>query len=58
MPAVTAAELIDRVQAIAPGIAERAAQSEEQRSPHDDSIKELVDAGVFATLTPKRFWWA
>ena len=55
MPAVTAAELIDRVQAIAPGIAERAAQSEEQRSPHDDSIKELVDAGVFATLTPKRF---
>ena len=49
------AELIDRAKALAPRIAERAAQSEALRAPHDDTIKELIDSGLLQTLVPKRW---
>ena len=55
MAEVTEAELIDRVEQIAPAIAQRAAQSEADRKPHDDSIQELADAEVFSLFTPKRY---
>ena len=55
MPNVTEAELIDRVQQIAPAIAGRAPQCEADRKPHDDSMQELMDAEVFSVFTPKRY---
>lgn len=52
---VTKDVLLERVQALLPGIAARAEAAEAARKPHDDSIAELVDAGVMQTLVPKRF---
>ena len=50
-----AEELVDRARSLAPRIAERAAQTEAQRSPHDDSIKDLIDAELLQILVPKRW---
>lgn len=48
-------ELVDRAKALAPRIAERAAQSEAQRALHDDTIKDLMDSDFLQTLVPKRW---
>ncbi|WP_257558858.1 acyl-CoA dehydrogenase family protein [Sphingobium sp. CFD-2] len=53
--AITKQELVERARAIAPGIAARAQQTEVQRKPHDDNIKEMVDAGLMPVLLPKRW---
>jgi len=52
---VTKGELLERVNALLPGIAARGVESEAARKPHDDSIKELIDAGIMQLLVPKRF---
>ncbi len=49
---VTKGELIERTEALLPGIAARARESEEQRRPHDDTIRELIDAEIFQSLVP------
>ncbi len=51
----TAAELIGRARELAPGIAARAVETEANRSPHDDTIRELVDAELMQTLVPSRW---
>jgi len=51
----TAAELIGRARELAPGIAARALETEANRSPHDDTIRELVDAELMQTLVPRRW---
>ncbi|TFV64299.1 flavin-dependent monooxygenase [Geodermatophilus sp. DF01-2] len=43
-----------KVQALLPGIAERARAAEELRRVPDETMAELVDAGVFRLLQPKR----
>jgi len=55
-PASTApdpAELIRRAREIAPRLAERALDAERARKPHDDSIREIEDAGLLALLVPR-----
>lgn len=52
---VSANELLERVNALLPGIAARAQQAEVERRPHDDTIRELVDADIMRMLVPKRF---
>lgn len=47
--------LLERVNAIVPAIAARAAESEAQRRPHADTIQELIDAEVMQILVPKCF---
>ncbi|WP_374527489.1 acyl-CoA dehydrogenase family protein [Novosphingobium sp.] len=54
MPA-TDAELIARARALAPAIRARAAQTAEQRKPHDDSIRDLIDAELIQMFVPKRW---
>jgi 3-hydroxy-9,10-secoandrosta-1,3,5(10)-triene-9,17-dione monooxygenase len=44
-----------RVAGLLPAIAERAARTEEIRRIPDETIAELVDAGVFRMLQPKRY---
>lgn len=48
-------ELVARARALAPGIAARAAETEAKRAPHDDTIRELVDAGLLQLLVPERW---
>jgi len=50
---ISSAELIERAREIAPRAAARAVATEEQRSPHDDTIQELIDAELFQILVPK-----
>jgi 3-hydroxy-9,10-secoandrosta-1,3,5(10)-triene-9,17-dione monooxygenase len=45
----------DRVADLLPAIAERAARAEEIRRVPEETIAELVDAGVFRMLQPKRY---
>ncbi len=52
---VTKELLLERVTTLLPLIAARAAESEAQRRPHDDSIRELVDIDIMPMLVPKRF---
>lgn len=47
--------LVARAREIAPRLAERAQATELNRAPLDESIRELVDAGLMAILTPTRF---
>jgi len=49
----TAAELMGRARELAPVFAERAQKSEERRAPLDETIRDLIDSGVLATLTPR-----
>lgn len=51
--AVTKEELLERTRALLPGIAARAQEAEARRRPHDDSIRELEEAGVMQTLVPR-----
>ncbi len=48
-------ELIDRARALAPGIAARALETEAARSPHDETLRELIDAELIETLVPRRW---
>lgn len=52
---MTKETLIERVTALLPGIAARAHESEQQRKPHAESIRELVDAEIMQSLVPKCF---
>lgn len=48
-------ELIDRARALAPAIKARAAQTESLRQIHDDTLRELLDAGLIQMLVPRRW---
>jgi len=50
--AVTKEELLDRVNSLLPAIAARSRQSEADRKPNDDTIKELIDTEVMQALVP------
>lgn len=47
-------ELVGRAKELAPGIAARAEECERLRTPHDETIRELIDAELFQLLVPKR----
>lgn len=47
--------VLEAVTPLLPGIAARVAKADEQRVVPEDSVRELVDAGVFRMLQPKRF---
>ena len=51
--ALTAKELIGRAQELAPTFVQRATRTEQRRAPLDESISDLIDAELLATLTPK-----
>lgn len=55
MSDAAAATVQARVRDVLPGIAQRAARAEEIRRVPDETIAELVDAGVFRMLQPKRY---
>ena len=48
-------ELLDRARALAPAIKARAAQTESLRQIHDDTLRELLDAGLIQMLVPRRW---
>ena len=50
---LTSKELLGRARELAPGYAARAQRTEEHRAPLAESLRELIDAGLLATLTPK-----
>ncbi len=52
---LSAEELLERINALLPGIAARARQAEVDRRPHDETMRELVDADIMRMLVPKRF---
>lgn len=54
MDTVTRATLIERARALAPGIAARAEEAERLRNVPEASVAELVDAGLFRMLQPRR----
>ena len=47
--------LRERAKKLAPAIAERAAEVDQLRHVHDDSIQELVDAGLTRAMQPRRW---
>jgi alkylation response protein AidB-like acyl-CoA dehydrogenase len=47
--------LLDRVRAVVPLIAERAASAEEARKPDDEVIDALKQTGMFKAFVPKRY---
>lgn len=49
------AELLERVEALLPAIAARSGESEDNRRPHDKTIRELIDAEILQALVPRRF---
>lgn len=49
------AELVGRARELAPAIAERAAEAEAMRRPHDKTITELIDAELISMLVPRRW---
>jgi resorcinol 4-hydroxylase (FADH2) len=53
--AVTAAELIARAHALVPTLQARQAQTERERRVSAESIRDLIDAGLFRALRPKRY---
>ena len=48
-------ELIRSARELAPRIAERAAEVADMRKPHDDTIQELVEAGIVQMFVPRRW---
>lgn len=50
-----ASEVLARVRDLLPGIAERAAHAEESRVLPETTVKELLAAGVFRMLQPRRY---
>ena len=53
--AVEDTQLIDRAKAMKPTIAARAAEVEAMRKPHDQSIQEMIDAGIIQMLVPAKW---
>ena len=51
----TAEGLLERVRALVPLVAERAADAEAKRKPDDDVIEALKASGVFRSFVPARF---
>ena len=51
--ALTAPELLGRARALTPAFAARALRTEELRAPLADSLREMIDAGLLATFTPR-----
>ncbi|HUH10658.1 MAG TPA: hypothetical protein VLZ73_08915, partial [Brevundimonas sp.] len=51
----TSAELIGRAQELLPVLKARAAETEALRRPHDDTINDLIDAGIIQMLVPRRW---
>lgn len=54
-PLLTHDEAVERARALAPALRERAAQTEASRQLPDDSLRDLLDAGLFRLLQPARF---
>lgn len=52
---LSAAGLVERVRALAPLVAERAEQAEQERKPVDEVIAALEATGVFKSYVPQRF---
>lgn len=52
---VTSEELVERARELAPTIADRAGEASELRMVPEATIAELVDAGLFKAVTPRRF---
>ena len=48
-------ELVERVRALVPMVAEYAAQAEQERKPVDSVMKALEEAGVYKFFVPKRY---
>ncbi len=48
-------QLMSRVTDLLPILAERAQKTEENRAPLDETITDLIDSGILATLTPKAY---
>ena len=48
-------ELIGRARDLLPTLKARAAETEVLRRPHDDTIRDLIDAGIVQMLVPKRW---
>ena len=53
--AVEDTRLIDRAKAMKPTLAARAAEVEAMRKPHDQSIQEMIDAGIIQMLVPAKW---
>ncbi|MBL6751145.1 MAG: hydroxylase [Nevskia sp.] len=51
--ALSRQELVGRAKELAPVFAQRALRTEENRAPLDASVRDMIDAGVLAALTPK-----
>ncbi len=51
--ALTAPELLGRARALTPAFAARALRTEELRAPLADSLREMIDAGLLATVTAR-----
>lgn len=52
---LTHEEAVARAHSLAPKIAARAQETEQLRRPHDETIKEIIDAELLSILTPKRW---
>jgi len=51
----SSSELIGRAHDLLPTLKARAAETEALRRPHDDTIRDLIDAGIVQMLVPKRW---
>ncbi|AYG93890.1 hypothetical protein D8I30_00850 [Brevundimonas naejangsanensis] len=51
----SSSELIGRARELLPTLKARAAETEALRRPHDDTIRDLIDAGIVQMLVPKRW---
>ncbi|WP_449254484.1 hypothetical protein [Brevundimonas naejangsanensis] len=51
----SSSELIGRAHDLLPTLKARAAETEVLRRPHDDTIRDLIDAGIVQMLVPKRW---
>lgn len=49
---ISEAELIGRARELAPAFADRAVEEERLRRPTDATVRDLIDSGIAATLTP------
>ncbi|HCU88681.1 MAG TPA: hydroxylase, partial [Gammaproteobacteria bacterium] len=49
---VTKEELLERVNSLLPAISARSQQSEVERKPNDDTIRELIETEVMQALVP------
>ena len=55
MPVPTKPEMIERVRALAPAFAKRADAAEQARRMPQQSVRQMLDAGLTRILMPERF---